>query len=78
MKPQIPLPGKLEFKDWAEQFISNYNNINIPYPRHRQHWTEWGSLLLGLRQFNTTPTPLKVIYGENWQDWALLMLSNLR
>lgn len=77
MKPQIPLPGKLTFEKWAEQFISNYPNENIAFPKHRSHWTEWGSLLIPIEKFSKIPTPLRSFYGENWQDWAVLMITNL-
>jgi hypothetical protein len=78
MKLNVPLPGKLEFKDWAEKFIANYPNSGISLPRENQDWSEWGQLLMSVPEFKTIPNPLKSMYKDDWQSWAILMISTKR
>lgn len=78
MKPEIPLPGKLDFETWANLFIANYPTLNIPFPKYRKDWKEWGNLLINIPEFSNIPTPIKEFYKDNWQDWAILAISNLK
>ena len=77
MKPTVPLPHKLEFKDWAEKFCANYPNLNMPLPRKNQHWSDWAGNLMSVQDFRYTPTPVKNQYGEDWQKWAILMINRI-
>lgn len=78
MKSEIPLPFNLKFEDWAEKFIANYPRLNLPYPKYRQDWSTWASLLLNFNEFKGFPTPLKSIFKDDWQRWAILAISTLR
>lgn len=75
MKPDLPYPGNLSFKDWAEKFISCYPGLNIALPRENLHWTEWGKMLLSNPGFVSTPTSLIELYNDDWQRWAVLMIN---
>lgn len=78
MKSNLPLPGTLPFKEWAEKFIANFPNIRISFPRENQEWTEWGQLLMSFQEFRMIPTPIKSIYKDDWQRWAILMISTIK
>jgi hypothetical protein len=78
MNVNIPLPGNLTFKDWAEKFIGIFPKINISYPQDHQDWTKWGQLLMNIPEFKEIPTPLESLYGNDWQRWAILMIARIK